>query len=101
MSGDDHASRVTERAVTDIASVISRYRAGDIGFESMVSAIEIRIGSLIGVADPEWIEEWRSHWNRLEYVNATLIDEDRPDLRADERKMVEDTLDALDSMTHR
>jgi len=101
MTLDDHAERVVQRAVSDIASTISRYRAGDLGFESMVSALEVRVNSMIGVADPEWIEEWRSHWNRLEYVNASMIDDQRSDPDAGEKEMVEDALDALESMTHR
>jgi hypothetical protein len=101
MTEDEHRRRVVDRAITGIASAISRYRAEGMDFESMVSAIEVRINSMIGMADPEWIEEWRSNWNRLEYVNAVMIDDDRDNLEPDERDIVNDALDTLESMTHR
>jgi hypothetical protein len=66
-----------------------------------VNAIEVRINSVIGLINPEWLDEWRSHWNRLEYVNASLIDDDRTELATDEREMVDDALDALEDLTKR
>ena len=101
MTRDAHAERVIDRATTDIASIITRHRGGELDFGSMVDAIEMRISSMIGLIDPGWLEEWRSHWNRLEYVNASPIDDDRTELAADEREMVDDALDALESMTKR
>ena len=99
MERDNHSGRVIERAVKDISSIISRYRTGDLGFEKMVGDIEVQINSMIGFVDPAWLEEWRSHWNRLEYVNASMIDDDRSNLGSDEKEMVEDSLDALENMT--
>jgi hypothetical protein len=97
---DEHRDRVVQRATSDIASIIAGYRVGSVGFHPMVAAIEVRINSLIGHVDPEWLDEWRSHWNRLEYVNASMIDDQRNGFDAGEQEMVVDALDALESMTH-
>jgi hypothetical protein len=96
---DEHTERIVHRATAGIAEVISRYRANELAFGRMVDGVETWINSLIGAADPEWIEEWRSHWNRLEYVNASMIDEDRERPLPDELEMLGDALDALASMT--
>jgi hypothetical protein len=96
---DEHSKRIVDRAASGIADVISRYRASELEFSRMVDGIETWINSLIEVADPEWINEWRSHWNRLEYVNASMIDEGRQRPSPDELEMSGDALDALESMT--
>jgi len=98
---EDQAMRIVDRATTGIASIISRYREGELDFGSMVGGIEVRMNSMIGFIDPEWLEEWRSHWNRLEYVNASMIDEDRDEMADDEREMVDDAIDSLKSMATR
>ena len=96
----EHAARVVQRATSGIAAIVAGYRAGDIGFHRMVEAIEVRIGSMTGSIDPDWLDEWRSHWNGLEYVNASMIDEQRDGFEAGEREMVVDALDALEQMSH-
>jgi hypothetical protein len=96
---DEHAGRIVDRAAAGIADVISRYRADELAFRRMVDGVETWINSLVGAADPEWIDEWRSHWNRLEYVNASMIDEGRERPSPDELEMSGLALDALESMT--
>jgi hypothetical protein len=98
---DEHTDRVIGRAVTGIAEAIELYRAVELAFSRMVDAIEMWIGSMVGLADPEWIEEWRSNWNRLEYVNASMIDEGRSHPSDDELEMLDDAVDALEHMTRR
>jgi hypothetical protein len=100
MSADDeHTDRIVDRAALGIADVITRYRRDELAFGRMVDGLETWMNSLIGSADPEWIEEWRSHWNRLEFVNASMIDEGRERLSPGELEMSDDALDALASMT--
>lgn len=99
MADEEHNKRIIDRAASSIADVITRYRSGELEFGRMVGSVEMWIGSLVGVADPEWVEEWRSHWNRLEFVNASMIDEDRESPSPDELKISADALDALESMT--
>lgn len=101
MADEEHTKRIIDRATSSIADVITRYRSGDLEFGRMVGSVEMWIKSLIGVADAEWVEEWRSHWNRLEFVNASVVDEGRVDRSSDEREMSEDAVDALDRMTRR
>jgi hypothetical protein len=98
---DEHNERIVERAASGIADVSGRYRAHDLAFGRMVDAVETWINSLVGAADLEWIDEWRSHWNRLEYVNASMIDEGRERPSPDELEMSGVALDALESMTRR
>ncbi|MCD6020922.1 MAG: hypothetical protein K0R20_632 [Actinomycetia bacterium] len=59
----------------------------NLAFGRMVDAVETWINSLVGAADPEWIDEWRSHWNRLEHVDASMIDEGRERPSPDEPEM--------------
>ncbi len=102
MSADDeYAERIVDRATSSIVDAISRYRSGELEFGKLVGSVDMWINSLIGVADPEWVEEWRSHWNRLEFVNASMIDEGRVDQSSDEREMSEDAVDAIERMTRR
>jgi hypothetical protein len=98
---DEHAERVIDRAAVGITEVITRHRAGELAFGRMVDGVEMWINSLIGSADPAWVEEWRSHWNRLEYVNASMIDEGRERPSPSELEMSGDALDALESMARR
>ncbi|HUF60189.1 MAG TPA: hypothetical protein VMR89_12055 [Actinomycetota bacterium] len=70
-------------------------------FEEMVGGIETWVGSLAGTGDQLWVEEWRRDWNSLEYVYASMIDEERDTLTSDERAIVVDALDHLEHMAER
>lgn len=99
MADEEHAKRIIDRAASSIADVIIRFRGGELEFGRLVGSVGMWINSLIGVADPEWVEEWRSHWNRLEFVNASMIDDGRERPSSDEPEISADALDALESMT--
>jgi hypothetical protein len=90
---------VIRRTASGIAEVIERYRAGDLSISRMVDGIETWIGSMIGSADRQRFDEWRRNWNRLEYVNASMIDEEREHPSSDELQMSNDALDAFEAMT--
>jgi hypothetical protein len=98
---DQHPRRVTDRAVFGVCSIIRRYRLAELGFQHVVGGIEAQISSLVEIADAAWVEEWRSHWNQLEYVNAMMIDERRDAPTPDEQAIVDGALDALEHMTER
>jgi hypothetical protein len=66
-----------------------------------VGGVERWINSMVGTADPEWIDEWRSHWNRLEYVHASMIDDGRGRFIDDEEQLIADALDALEALAQR
>jgi len=80
------------RGALQIQGVIADYENRVISFPRLVAAIESQINIMIGEADAQWLDELRSTWNRLEFLNALMLDEERPNLRADEEEEVSDAL---------
>lgn len=74
------------------------YREGCLPLDRLVWELKSRIGALPGVADPDWVEELRSAWWPLEYVNTVWIESGRSELSDDERRQVDQGLDELVTM---
>lgn len=55
------------------------------------------LDALVGEVDGQWLEELRSAWWGLEYVNAKVLDAGRP-LLAQEQRSVEQACDELRAM---
>lgn len=74
---------------------IEAFVAEGVGLSKLVSDLESVIDSLAEVADSRWVEELRSVWWRLEFINAMAIDEGRPVPTADEHREIDDALGEL------
>jgi hypothetical protein len=74
------------------------YEAGRLPLDRLVWELKSRISALHGIADQEWVEELRSSWWDLEYVNAFWIESGRSDLTDEERRQVSEALDELRPM---
>lgn len=74
------------------------YEAGRLPLDRLVWELKSRISALQGVAEQDWVEELRSRWWQLEYVNAFWIESGRTDLTEDERREVNEALDELRPM---
>ena len=75
--------------------MVSSYRAGRLPLNRLVWELKSRISALQGVADTEWVEELRSAWLQLEYVNAFWIESGRTEMTEDEKREVDEGLDEL------
>lgn len=84
------------RALADgMREAASSYRAGALPLDRLVWELKSRISTMQGVADPEWVEQLRSAWLALEYVNAFWIEGGRTELTAEEKQQVEEGLNEL------
>ncbi len=81
--------------VEGMRAVARSYRDGRLPLDRLVWELKSRISALQGVADPEWVEELRSAWWQLEYVNASWIESGRVELTDEEREQVAEGLDEL------
>jgi hypothetical protein len=81
--------------VDGMRKAVGSYRAGALSLDRLVWELKSRIGALQPVADREWVEELRSAWWQLEYVNAFWIESGRSDLTDEERRNVDEALDAF------
>jgi hypothetical protein len=67
---------------------------GDVaGLDRLVGRLSGSIDALVGKVDAEWLEELRSAWWPLEYVNASVLDADRLALTAAEVRSVSEARD--------
>jgi hypothetical protein len=85
-----------DRAVFGVAAAISRYRAGDLSVPELTARVDEWIGSMSEVLEGSLLEEWRSEGNRLEFANASMIDEGRIALTSEEADIVDAALTALE-----
>jgi hypothetical protein len=90
--------RVVDRAVYGIAATMTRYRVESAGFIHLVNEVESWIGSMTEAVDGDRLEAWRSEGNRLELVNASMIDEGRTIATPEEVRIVDAALAALDEL---
>lgn len=74
------------------------YDIGDLPLDRLVWELKSRISAMEGLVDPEWVEELRSTWGQLEYLNAFWIENGRLTLDAGERRDVSEALEGLLSM---
>lgn len=84
--------------VDGMRAAADRYEEGGLPLERLVWELKSRIAALEGVADREWVEELRSAWWQLEYVNAFWIESGRPDLTDGERQEVSEAIAELRPM---
>jgi|SRR5919109_4914834 hypothetical protein len=87
----DHVRSLVE----GMREMVSSYRAGRLPLNRLVWELKSRISALQGVADTEWVEELRSAWLQLEYVNAFWIESGRTEMTEDEKREVDEGLDEL------
>jgi hypothetical protein len=87
-----------DRAVFGVAAAIARYRAGDATLANLVDRVDQWIGSMVEVADRALLEAWRREANRLEFANASMLDEGRTGVTPEEVVMVDAALDAFDGL---
>jgi hypothetical protein len=90
--------RVIDRAVFGIANETSRYRSGSPNISGLVSAIDAWIGSMSDLVGEAELDMWRREVNRLEFANASMLDEGRDDLTPEERELVHEAITALEEM---
>lgn len=90
----EHAARVP-LLVQGMREAVLSYRDGRLPLDRLVWELKGRISALRDVADQEWVEELRSAWWQLEYVNAFWIESGRVELTDEERQQVSDGLDEL------
>lgn len=81
--------------VEGMREAASSYRDGRLPLDRLVWELKSRIAALQSVADQQWVEELRSAWWQLEYVNAFWIESGRAELSEDERREVDEGLDEL------
>jgi hypothetical protein len=87
-----------DRAVFGVAAAIARYRVGNATLTDLVDRVDQWIGSMSEIVEGHPLEAWRNEGNRLEFVNASTIDEDRTVLTPEEAEMVDAALAALDEL---
>lgn len=91
-------TEITEQVrtlVEGMRDAAGSYRDGRLPLDRLVWELKSRISVLQGVADQEWVEELRSAWWRLEYVNTFWIESGRAELTEDEQLEVGEALDEL------
>lgn len=76
---------------------LAAFSEGRVALPQLVSDVQSLINTLEPLADPEWVEEMRSHWWKLEFFYAISLDERRP-LTNEESKEVADAVDVLQAM---
>jgi hypothetical protein len=84
--------------IQGMREAVRSFRAGKLTLDRLVWELKSRISALQEVASEDWVEELRSAWGQLEYVNAFWIDSGRTDLNPEERNEVEGSLDEIISM---
>lgn len=67
--------------------------AGVDALDRLVGRLSGLLDALVGQVDNEWLEELRSAWWPLEYVNATALGNDRATLTDVERASLSDARD--------
>ncbi|HZB00489.1 MAG TPA: hypothetical protein VE800_00085 [Actinomycetota bacterium] len=90
--------RILGRAVFGIATEISRFRSGSSTISDLESRVDVWVGSMSEVVDPEHFETWRREANRIEFVNASMIDEGRTGSTPEENETIQETLATLEVM---
>ncbi|MGI8663235.1 MAG: hypothetical protein ACR2LQ_08500 [Acidimicrobiales bacterium] len=88
---------VAELAEGMVAAMDS-FDSGDLPLERLVWQLESRISAMEGTADGEWIEELRSGWWQLEYVNALVLDVGGRSLTEQERRSIDEAVSELRAM---
>lgn len=81
-----------------IVVAMDSFNRGDLALERLVWQLESRISAMEGTADREWIEELRSVWWQLEYVNALVLDAGRSALTEQERHSIDEAVSELRAM---
>jgi hypothetical protein len=61
--------------------------------DRLVGRLAGSLDALVGQADSEWIEELRSAWWQLEFINASVLGDDRLLLTVDEVRQVSESRD--------
>lgn len=71
------------------------FEDGGLTLDRLVWGLKSRISALQNLAEHEWVEELRSSWWQLEYVNAFWIESGRSELSEDERQQIAMALEEL------
>ncbi|HWL38322.1 MAG TPA: hypothetical protein VNQ77_19195 [Frankiaceae bacterium] len=80
-------------ALTDgMRDQIESYRAGGMSLNALAWELKSRIATLSQTADPEWVDELKSTWNQLEYINAIWIESGRESLTLSEQNDIDEIL---------
>lgn len=87
--GRRHAHRMRER--------VTAFEAADLPLHRLIADLEGLAGLLRDEADPDWVDELEEACNRLEFVNAAALQEQR-DLTPDEHEEVADALRELQAL---
>lgn len=66
-----------------------------LALSDLASQLGLHIDSLVGHADPDWIEELTSAWWPLDLVNALSLDSGRESLSEEDQREVTEALDRL------
>lgn len=94
MDTTEHVRLLTE----GMREAADAFEEGRLPLDRLVWELKSRISALQGVADDEWVEELRSSWWQLEYVNAFWIESGRSNLTEDERRRITMALEELRPM---
>ena len=74
------------------------YERGDFGVAQLVSDVESVIEALLEISDPNWVEELRTNWSRLEIIYATALDQGHPGLSNEEQGRVAEVVSDIRSV---
>jgi len=74
------------------------FGSGQLPLDRLAWELKSRISALGSFADRQWVDELRSTWGQIEYVNAFAIDSGRTVLTAEEKQSVGEALDELHAM---
>ena len=80
---------ITESARPVLASMRTALKAFEAGpsvdpLDRLVGELSGSLDALVGQVDADWLEEMRSAWWPLEFVNASVLGEDRQTLKESE-----------------
>lgn len=76
---------------------LAAYGQGWLSLHRLIAELEALLGLLLDEADPEWVGDLENEYNRLEFVNAAVMQEGRS-LSAEESAEVADAVEQLKLM---
>jgi hypothetical protein len=87
-------SELGERHIERMKEQLDLFEQGEVSLGQLIAQFEALLGLLLDEADPEWVGDLEAECNRLEFVNAAAIN----DQRALSDEEVEDVSNAIRQM---
>ncbi len=70
-------SEVGARHIERMKMQLDLFEQGEVSLGQLVAQLESLLGLLLDEADPEWVGDLEAERNRLEFANATAINDER------------------------